>query len=106
LSISDDSQFLYAGIDGASSIQRFALPGLTTDISVPLGADPFFGPFFAEDLQVAPGAAHTIAVTLANAGVSPAEQGGIVVFDDAVQRPTKAPGGSKLYLTCPHFPHS
>lgn len=97
LSISDDSQFLYAGIDGASSIQRFALPGLTTDISVPLGADPFFGPFFAEDLQVAPGAAHTIAVTLANAGVSPAEQGGIVVFDDAVQRPTKAPGGSKLY---------
>ena len=96
LAISDDGQFLYAGIDGASAIQRFSLPGLAKDISYSLGADPFFGPFFAEDLRVAPGAPHTVAVTLANSGVSPAEQGGVVVFDDATQRPTKFPGGANL----------
>ena len=96
LAISGDGQFLYAGIDGPGSIQRFALPGLVTDINYSLGSDPFFGPFFAEDIQVAPGAPHTVAVTLANAGVSPAEQGGVAVFDDATQRPTKFPGGSHL----------
>jgi hypothetical protein len=96
LAISADGQFLYAGIDGTGSIQRFALPGLVKDINYSLGADSFFGPFFAEDIQVAPGAAHTVAVTLANASVSPAEQGGVAVFDDATQRPTKFPGGSHL----------
>jgi hypothetical protein len=96
LAISDDGQFLYAGIDGTGSIQRFALPGLVKDINFSLGADSFFGPFFAEDIQVAPGAPHTVAVTLANSGVSPAEQGGVAVFDDATQRATKFPGGSHL----------
>jgi hypothetical protein len=96
LAISDDGKFLYAGIDGTGSIQRFALPGLINDINYSLGADSFFGPFFAEDIQVAPGAPHTVAVTLANSGVSPAEQGGVAVFDDATQRPTKFPGGSHL----------
>ncbi|HEY2115700.1 MAG TPA: hypothetical protein VGJ51_11445, partial [Candidatus Angelobacter sp.] len=96
LAMSGDGKFLYTGIDGTGSIQRFALPGLVTDINYSLGADPFFGPFFAEDIQVAPGAPHTVAVTLANAGVSPAEQGGVAVFDDATQRATKFPGGSHL----------
>ncbi len=96
LAISDDGQFLYAGIDGANSIQRFTLPGLVKDINYSLGADSIFGPFFAEDLQVAPGAPHTVAVTLANAGVSPPQQGGVAVFDDATQRPTKLPGGANL----------
>jgi len=81
LAISGDSQFLYAGIDGASSIQRFVLPGLTPDISIPLGTSPYFGPYYALDLQVAPGAPHTTAVTL-GAGVSPSAEGGITIFDD------------------------
>jgi hypothetical protein len=92
LAISDDSQFLYAGIDGASYVQRFILPGLAQDISYPLGADSI-GPYFALDLQVAPAAPHTTAVTLGNSGVSPAAQGGIVIFDDATPRLTKTPGG-------------
>jgi IPT/TIG domain len=96
LAISDDSQFLYAGIDGASSVQRFILPGLAQDIRYPLGADSI-GPYFALDLQVAPAAPHTTAVTLGNSGVSPAAQGGIVIFDDATARPTIAPGVSLFY---------
>jgi hypothetical protein len=93
LAISDDSKFLYAGIDGSASVQRFTLPGLVTDINYPLPADSFGGgPFFALDLQVAPGAPHTTAVTLAVSGSSPAAQGGITIFDDTTARPTIAKG--------------
>jgi hypothetical protein len=92
LAISDDSQFLYAGIDGSASVQRFILPGLAKDISYSLGSDSFFGPYFALDLQVAPGAPHTTAVTLGNAGISPEATGGIRIFDDAVAMPNVASG--------------
>ncbi|MCU1241416.1 MAG: hypothetical protein JWO71_2142, partial [Candidatus Acidoferrum typicum] len=95
LAISDDSQFLYAGVDGAASVQRFTLPGLAPDISYALGSGSL-GPYFALDLQVAPGAPHTTAVTLGNNG-SPAAQGGITIFDDATPRAVKAPGGADLF---------
>jgi len=94
MAISDDSQFLYAGLDGSSSVQRFALPGLTTDINYSLGKDSFFGPYFALDLQVAPAAPHTTAVTRAAFNVSPAAQGGVQIFDDVTMRPTTVPGFS------------
>jgi trimeric autotransporter adhesin len=94
LAISGDAQFLYAGIDGAASVERFALPLLTPDLRVSLGSDPFFGAFTAGDIQVAPGAPGTIAVSLAAAGVSPPSIGGVVIFDGATARPTRAPGFS------------
>jgi hypothetical protein len=80
LSISDNSQFLYAGIDGNASVQRFALPALTTDLSYPLGSSSLFGPFFALDLQAAPGAPHTSAVSLGIRGSSPSALGGITIL--------------------------
>ena len=65
LAISDDSSYLYAGLDGAASVQRFTLPSLSKDISYPLPPGGEDGrPFFAYDLQVAPGAPHTTAVSL------------------------------------------
>jgi len=101
IAISDDGQFLYAGIDGSSSVQRFTLPSLTTDIHWSLGAKPFDGPLFALDLQVPPGAPHTTAVTLGAFNVSPVAEGGIGIFDDAAMRPAVAPGfmfgGGVLY---------
>jgi hypothetical protein len=92
LAISDDSSYLYAGLDGAASVQRFTLPSLTTDISYPLGSNSFFGAYFPLDLQVAPGAPQTTAVSLGNMGVSPAAIGGIEIFDDSTPRPTIAKG--------------
>jgi hypothetical protein len=92
IAISDDGQFLYAGIDGSSSVQRFTLPSLTTDIRYSLGANPFLGPYFALDLQVVPGAPHATAVTSGAFNSSPAAIGGVSIFDDAVMRPAVAKG--------------
>jgi hypothetical protein len=100
LAISDDSQYLYAGIDGAATVQRFTLPGLAEDISYSLGRNSFFGPYYAIDLQVAPGAPHTTAVSLGNTDVSPSAEGGVVIFDDSTPRQTTAlgwDGGDALY---------
>jgi hypothetical protein len=91
LAISDDSTLLYVGIDGASSVQRYTLPTLTADISFPLGSN-IFGPMTALDIQVAPGAPHTTALTLASPGVSPSADFGIEIMDDATARPTIAKG--------------
>jgi hypothetical protein len=105
IAISDDGQFLYAGIDGSCYVQRFRLPALTKDIQYSLVASSFPAPQFALDLQVAPGAPHTTAVTAGVFTSTPAAQGGITIFDDATARPTTAKGfgpgggGSVLYDT-------
>jgi hypothetical protein len=99
LAISDDSQFLYAGIDGSSSVQRFTLPSLSPDVSYSLGTAGFFGPQFALDLGVAPGASHTTAVTMGAFNVSPSAQGGITIFDDSTARAATAKGGASLYTS-------
>jgi hypothetical protein len=85
LAISDDGQFLYAGISG--SVQRFTLPALTPDISYPLGSDFLGAPHVALDLQVAPGAPHTTAVTIGSVSFGPSLDGPPTIFDDATPRP-------------------
>lgn len=90
LALSGDGSYLYAGLDSAGSVQRFMLPGLGKDIAISLGSDPTFGPDYAVDVEVAPGSPHTIAVVR---GSSSPDVGGVVVYDDAVARPTSVPGG-------------
>lgn len=93
LAISDDDQFLYAGIDGASAVQRFTLPSLLPDVSYLLGSAGFLGPTFAWDLQVAPGLAHTTAVSRGEFQSVPLSAlGGTSIFDDAAERATTAAG--------------
>jgi len=77
---------------------RFTVPALATDLNYSLGTASG-GPFYALDLQVAPGTPHTTAVSLAVSSSSPSADGGITIFDDATARPTKAPGfGGTGYL--------
>jgi hypothetical protein len=97
LAISDDSSYLYAGIDGAGLVQRFTLPRLARDISYSLGSSGDEGLYFAHDLQVAPGAPHTTAVSLGLKGLSPSALGGVEIFDDSTMRPTIAPGFGGFY---------
>ena len=90
LAISDDSQYLYAVIGGASTIQRLILPAITPDIQWSLGTDPMYNKAnLAGDIKVQPGASHTLAVSLGTYG-----SGSVAIFDDAVERPAVGGGGA------------
>jgi hypothetical protein len=95
LAISDDGQFLYAGLDDLFSVQRFILPALTPDITIALPPSFLSYPSYALDLQVAPGSPHTTAVSLGVMEISPHSQGGIVIFDDSTPRANTAPSLNK-----------
>ena len=97
LAISDDSHFLYVGEDGSGTVQRFILPNLTADISFGLGSASDGNRYYALDMEVAPGAPHTIAVSKGELNLEPAATGGITIFDDSTPRPTTAPGTFQLY---------
>lgn len=86
IAVSPTGKYVYTGLDGASSVQRLLLPGLTQDINTPLGADSFDGPYFAGDLQASPAADETVAVVRYVDGTSPAEEGGVVIYDNGTAR--------------------
>jgi hypothetical protein len=82
LSVSDDSEYLYAVISGGSTIQRLSLPALTPDIQWSLGTDASSGnPNLAGDIKVQPGASQTLAVSFGEYG-----SGSIAVYDNAIER--------------------
>jgi len=81
--VSDDGGYLYVGLNGTGSVQRLKLPTLAPDLTIPMGSDAK-GALLANDIQVAPGLAHTLAVTRGHSiGVGDA---GVAIFDDAVAR--------------------
>ena len=91
LALSDDSQFLYAGIDGTSSVQRFTLSSFgSPDIRYSVPAGIFGGPATAVDLQVAPGAPHTTVVMPGTPNSGPFGQT-FSIFDDVTPRATTGP---------------
>jgi hypothetical protein len=90
LAISGDDSYLYVGMDGSSSVERLTLPSLSADISIPIGSSAT--PYYAMNIAVAPGAPQTIAVLRGVANIFPADQGGVVIYDNAVARPTSIPG--------------
>ncbi len=96
LALSDDGQRLYVALKGASSVERLTLPDLVPDLSIELGRDPTYGAYYAGDVQVAPGAPSTIAVSLVTTGSS-SYSGGLVVYDDGTPRPTRAASALSSY---------
>ena len=104
LSLASDGSYLYAGMDGSNLVQRFTLPNLASDISIPLGTDTFFStpyPYYPMDVAVDPASSHTVAVVRGVAAISPREQGGVVLYDDAVQRPATVPSFSTTTSNLP-----
>lgn len=90
LGISSDDSWLYAGLNNDHSVQRFTLPGLAKDITIPLGEGTW-----AADLETAPGSPDTVAVSLAT---SLTEPGSVVIYDGAAPRSTtvsSVPGPSE-----------
>jgi DNA-binding beta-propeller fold protein YncE len=83
LAISDDGTELYVSVASVGTVQRFSLPSLVSDLTISLGSNPTFGQLYAVDLAVAPGAAKSLAMTIADGT-------GIAIFDDASMRPNLA----------------
>jgi hypothetical protein len=95
LAASDDGQFLYIGLDGASAVRRYTIATQRPGLQFSLGSDPFFGAYHAGDIKVLPKQPHSIAVSRNFSNVSPANNG-VAIYDDAVQRPnvvTRQTGG-------------
>lgn len=91
LAISDDASALFVGLDGEAAVRRLDLPSLTGPAPFSLGADPFFGPRHAADLEVQPGDSQVVAVSLALDGVSPPHDG-VAIYDHGVELPGVTPG--------------
>lgn len=95
ISLSDDGQYLYVALHGQNAIEQLTLPGFTPKLTWNLGGENTFdGPYYALDLQVAPGESQTTAVTLANFNVSPSSAA-VVIYDGSTPRST--PLQSTLY---------
>jgi len=91
LTISSDASYLWVGLDGSNTVQRYNLPALTPDISFPIPAAGSL-PQVAVALQAAPSAPHTLGMIAGNWGYSPTGNG-VYIYDDATQRPNHVGGG-------------
>ncbi len=97
ISISSDGHYLYAALYGANAIQQLTLPNFKVTTAWNLGgAGSFDGPYYALDLQAAPGAPQTTAVTLAAFGISPASIA-VVIYDGSTPRPNQLRGTAFPY---------
>jgi hypothetical protein len=87
ISISSNGEYLYAALYGANAIQQLTLPSFKLNAAWNLGGvDSFDGPYYALDLQAAPGAPETTAVALGAFGISPASIA-VAIYDGATPRP-------------------
>lgn len=85
LAVSDNNQFLYAGLDGAAGVRRFDLTSQAAGPQFPLGFNPSNGQLTALDIEVQPGNASVLAVTLKNRAFSPSYDG-VAIYDNGVRR--------------------
>jgi hypothetical protein len=83
---SDDGQFLYVGVDGASAVRRVALATLTPGMQWSLGGGEVAG-----DMEVAPGRPRTVAVSRQRPGYSP-PLNGVTIYEDGQARPESSSG--------------
>lgn len=93
LSLSDDDQYLYVGLNGANEMAQLSLSTLQVNAPWTVGAQwnvggegTFDGPYYPIDIQVAPAASQTTAVVLGSFGISPPEME-LQIYDGAIPRP-------------------
>lgn len=91
LARSGNGEYLYVALNGAGAVRRFDLGSQTAGLQFGLGSDSFSGTFFAEDIEVLPGSAGSVAISLRNKNFSPRHEG-VAIFDEGVKRPTQTPG--------------
>jgi hypothetical protein len=91
LAISDNGQFLYVALLGASRIVRIDLATRTSDLQIDVPGDNFLGPNVVEDMLVLKGSPRTVIASLRNQCCSPRHMG-VYAWDDGVRRPASTQG--------------
>ncbi len=91
--ITDDDKNIYVGFGQANEVQELTLPNLGTSTSWSLGNNKFNGPYYAWDIEPAPGAPQTTAVNFANYCCTPPQNEGMTIYDSGVARPNIAASG-------------
>jgi hypothetical protein len=103
LALSSDSNYLYLALNGANAIQQLALPSLKVNTEWTLGGEgdsesPYLanlGPYYAMDLQAAPGAPQTTAIILAGFFETIPED--VAVYDGSTPRTSELEAGQNPY---------
>ncbi|RZU42042.1 YncE family protein [Edaphobacter modestus] len=97
LAISADGAYLYASLNDSSAVQRYTLPALQSDITIPLGVGSSPN-YFASDLQVQPTNSHALAVARMASNTNYPDQGDVVIYDDTTPRAqtTSSPTNLKI----------
>jgi Calx-beta domain/Domain of unknown function (DUF4214) len=85
LAISDNSQYIYASLDGAAAVRRFDIASQTAGLQFTLGSDPTWGNFFVDDIEVMPGQPTTVAVARKREGFTPRGMG-VAIYDNGATR--------------------
>jgi uncharacterized protein (TIGR03437 family) len=96
LALSDDSQYLYVALDGASAIRRLNLATFQPDLqfAIDQGQNPNLIPgygLFVADMRVIPGAPNSVVIARRYSGLSP-DYAGTAAYDSGVIRPKVTPG--------------
>jgi hypothetical protein len=86
MAISDDGQYLYVSLRGASSVRRVTLSTFTASLEFAVG-----GGLVVEEMLVIPGAPRSVVLSKMNTGSSPRHVG-VFVYDDGAQRGSATPG--------------
>ena len=89
LAISGDSSRIYVSLDGNAQVRPFDTISQTAGTAFSLGSGSF-GPYYAEDIAIAPDNSGTIAVSRKYLSLSP-RHFGVAIYDNGVQRPTETP---------------
>jgi hypothetical protein len=90
VAVADDGSRAYVGLAGSSAVKEIDLASFTVTRTIWLGDSLYWGPYYAEDIEVQPGHPDVIVVSTQYQGVSP-RHGGVAVFDDGVRRPNMTP---------------
>lgn len=92
MAISDDGQYLYVGLDGASAVRRYNILTQSAGLQFSLGSDPVFGALNVGDIGVLPGSPGSVVIGRKKGWAS--SYAGVAVYDDGVMRPSLTPFSS------------
>ncbi|MBD0373555.1 MAG: hypothetical protein ICV60_22165, partial [Pyrinomonadaceae bacterium] len=96
LAISDNSQYVYAALDGSAAVGRYDIAAQTAGLLFRVGRDSQLGPYYVSDLDVLPGDANAVAVSRKYGPFISAGAPTTVIYDNGVPRPNSVYVGKSI----------